>query len=82
MFKVLKRDGSIQDFDRYKIINGVMKSGATQEVADAVALDVEAAFADKTDTDQVSYVDIRTKVLESLEQRDPTSGQTFAAYHK
>ena len=38
MFKVIKKDGTEQDFDRGKILNGVIKSGATPETAEAVAV--------------------------------------------
>lgn len=80
MFKVLKKDGSTQDFDRNKIINGVVKCGASAEIAEAVAIDVEAAFAEKTDANTVSYLDIKAKVLESLGEKDPTCAESFASF--
>jgi len=82
MFKVIKKDGSTQDFDRNKIVNGVMKSGATAEIAEAVAADVETAFSGKTDTDSVSYLEIKTKVVDSLRAKDPITADYFTAYTK
>ena len=82
MFKVIKRDGSIQDFDKSKVMDGILKSGASMEVAEAVALDVEAVFSDKTDEDKVSYLDIKAEVVNSLESKDPDCVQKYASYQK
>jgi transcriptional regulator NrdR family protein len=42
MYKVQKKDGVLEDFDRTKIVNGLIKAGATEEEAEKVASEIDA----------------------------------------
>jgi transcriptional regulator NrdR family protein len=82
MFKVLKKDGSTQTFDRNKVLDGIVKSGATLEIATQVTSEVEEAFSDKTDSDVVSYLDIKTEVAKSLETKDAECARRYSSFQK
>ncbi len=76
----MKKDGSLEDFDRSKIVAGAVKAGATPEDAEKAAAAVEAGLpADATVP--VKYQDIRAKVLEVLGTVNPAAA-AFAAYQK
>lgn len=82
MFKVQKKDGNVQDFDRSKVIAGVMKAGATAEEAEAVAVQIEAWLPTVAVAETVNSMDIRAKELEILETVNPTAAAAFGAYQK
>jgi transcriptional regulator NrdR family protein len=80
MIKVIKKGGSEQDFDKAKIVNGVIKSGATAEVGEAVAAEVEMWLPEKVIEDKISYMDLKTKVVEVLRSKDSNAADAFEAY--
>lgn len=80
--KVEKRDGRTEEFDRIKIVNGIVKSGATPEQAEVITTEIEK-WAQGVAVDGVvktSY--IRAKVLEHLRTASPEAANNFAAYKK
>lgn len=82
MYKVLKKDGSIQDFDWNKVISGVINSGASQEEAEAVASGVELWLSTAIDDGIVKSNDLHIKVLETLRDINPIAAQKFEDFKK
>jgi len=82
MYKVQKKDGQVQDFDRTKIVSGVVKAGATPEEAERVAVEVENWLPTVATEGTVNVTDIRTKVLEVLGMVNPVALGVFGAYQK
>lgn len=80
--KVRKNDGSLEDFDRAKISNGAMKSGATAEQAEQVASQVEAWAQTAAVDSIIGTAEIRTKLLEVLRALNPQAAAAFEAYQK
>lgn len=80
--KVQKKDGSLQDFDRNKVFNGVIKSGVTPEEAENVTKQVEAWLPTATVDGVVVSMAIREKVLEILRATNPTAAAAFVNYQK
>jgi len=80
--KVQKKDGRLEDFDRKKIINGVVKSGATPQQAEEVVRQVEAWLPTAAVNGVVSSMAIRSKVLEALRMLNPAAAASFEAYRK
>ena len=68
MYKVIKRDGSVVDFDLYKISKAITKAFESvdvnydKEVIDFLALKVTADFSSKVVDEKVSVVDIQVSV--------------------
>jgi len=81
MYKFMKKDGSLEDFDRNKIVAGVIKAGASPEDAEKVAAAVEAGLPADAAV-PVKYLDVRAKVLEVLGTVNPTAATAFATYQK
>lgn len=82
MYKVQKKNGSLEDFDRGKIVGGVMKAGGTAEDAEKVAVAIEAWLPTAAVNGIVSSMDIRTKGLEILGSVNPTVAASFESYQK
>jgi transcriptional regulator NrdR family protein len=82
MYKVLKKDGSVQDFDWKKVISGVLNSGASQEEADKVASDVELWLSTAVDDGIVKSYDLHMKVLETLRSVNSEAAVKFEQYKK
>ena len=77
----MKKDGTLEDFDRNKIVAGVVNAGATPEDAEKVAAAVEAGLpADAAAP--VNHQDVRAKVLEVLGTVNPAAAAAFAVYQK
>lgn len=82
MYKVLKKDGSVQDFDWKKITSGVLSAGGSQEDADKVAEEVELWLSTVADEGVIISNDLHIKVLETLRSVNPDAAKRFEAYRK
>lgn len=82
MFKVTKKDGTQEDFDRAKLVNGLVAAGATQEEAEKVAGEVEAWLPSVAQDGAVMSSDIRSKGLEVLGQVNPDVAAKFGSFQK
>lgn len=80
--KVQKKDGVIEDFDRNKIVNGIVKSSGTPEQAENIAGQIEA-WANAAAVDgTIKAIDIKTKLLELLGAVNPVAKANFENYQK
>lgn len=82
MFKVQKKDGSLQDFDRNKIVNGIIKAGGSSQEAETVAAQIEAWLSTVAVNGVVNSLDIRTKGLEILKTVNPAVATAYELYQK
>lgn len=82
MYKVQKKDGTLEDFSRNKLVSGVMRAGGTAEDAEKVAAAIEAWLPTAAINGIVSSADIRTKGLEVLRTVNPTVAASFESYAK
>jgi len=80
--KVEKKDGRLEDFDRNKIKNGVIKSGVNPEQAETIAAQVETWAQGAAVDGVIKSSAIRDKVLELLGTINPKVASDFAAYKK
>jgi transcriptional regulator NrdR family protein len=82
MYKVQKKDGSLEDFDKQKIIGGVVKAGASVEDAQKVADAIEAWLPVAAKENVVNSMDIRVKGLEVLKSVNPDVAAQFETFKK
>jgi transcriptional regulator NrdR family protein len=82
VFKVKKRDGSLQDFDRNKVFNSLMQAGGSQEEAEKVTKDVEAWLPNVAVEGVVDSQAIRAKVIGLLGPLNPTVAGDYEAFKK
>ncbi len=80
--KVQKKDEILQDFDRSKVISGVVKAGVSTDQAGSVASQIEAWVQSAAVDGVVKSNDIRAKVLEILQSTNPAAAAKFGAYKK
>lgn len=82
MYKVLKKDGSIQDFDWKKVTDSVLKAGGSQEDAEKVAEAVELWLSTVIDDGMIKSNDLHIKVIETLREFNPDAAKKFEEYRK
>lgn len=82
MYKVLKKDGSVQDFEWKKVTNGVLLAGGSKEDADKVAGEVELWLSTVADEGTIKSNDLHIQVLETLKKVNPDAAIRFEAYRK
>ncbi|HUS59925.1 MAG TPA: ATP cone domain-containing protein [Nevskiaceae bacterium] len=80
--KVQKKDGTLQDFDRGKVNDGVVKAGASFDQAQSVATQVENWAQGAAVDGVIKSSDIRTKIVELLQPANPNAAAKFRAYRK
>lgn len=80
--KVQKRDGRIEPFMREKLLNGMIKAGATQDQANSVADQIESWALGAAQNGVIKTSDIRTKLLELLRTVNAQAAMAFESYIK
>lgn len=80
--KVQKKDRRLEDFDRNKVLNGIIKSGATPEQAERVTGQVEVWAPGAAVNGVIKSSGIKVKVLELLRSVNPEAAATFETYKK
>jgi hypothetical protein len=78
----MKRDGSLQEFNKGKIIDVVVHAGAAYQDAVILADNVERWVPSVAIDGVVDHNQIRTKVLEFLTALDPKVAQNYESYRK
>jgi transcriptional regulator NrdR family protein len=82
MYKVQKKDGHLEDFDRSKIIDGLVRAGTTVKEAEKVATDIDAWLPTIAVDNIVNSLDIRVKGLDLLKIVNPKIAARFEDYQK
>lgn len=80
--KVQKKDGSTEGFDRMKIKNGIISSGAAEEQAESITVQIENWAPTAASNGVIKALDIKTKLLELLGGVNPVAKTTFENYKK
>ncbi|OGM17657.1 hypothetical protein A2V56_04660 [Candidatus Woesebacteria bacterium RBG_19FT_COMBO_42_9] len=80
--KVQKKDGSTEDFDRSKVKNGILSSGATEEQAESITVQIESWASTAASNGVIKALDIKTKLLELLGGVNPVAKTSFENYKK
>uniref|UniRef100_A0A7C5YRX4 ATP-cone domain-containing protein n=1 Tax=candidate division CPR3 bacterium TaxID=2268181 RepID=A0A7C5YRX4_UNCC3 len=79
---VHKKDGRLEPFMREKVVNGMVKAGATQEQANNIADQIERWILETAQKRVVETLDIRAKLLELLRPINPQAATSFESYVK
>ncbi len=82
MFKVQKRDGRFENFERNKVLIGALKSGANNAEAEKLVSKVESLLPTIATHGVVKSQAIRAKILELLRTINPKVGSSFEYYRK
>ena len=79
---VEKKDGQQEPFDKNKIVNGLLRSGAAEAEAQNLATQVETWAQTAAMNGAIKSLEIRAKVLELLHNTNPTAAAAFEGYQK
>ncbi len=79
--QVKKRDGQTEEFSRNKIYRSVAAAGLSPNDANMVTNQVQA-WAESSEQETVATQEIRNKVIQLLEERDPTVAESYRNYKK
>lgn len=82
MYKVQKKDGQLEDFDRNHVYQSVMRAGATNEEAEKVTAGVEAWLPGAVAAGVITTQAIREKMLEILRPLNSVVAGDFEVYKK
>ncbi len=82
MYKVQKKDGRLQDFDRDKLFNSILRSGGSREEAEKVTTTVESWLPGAVVSGVITSSAIREKVIETLRMLNPTVCGDYEAFKK
>jgi len=77
MVNIEKRNGKMEQFQRVKVIVSVRKAGATEEVAQKIADEVESKVHEG-----MSTAKIKKLVLTMLQKQSKKAAGAFRAYRK
>lgn len=80
--KVKKKDGRFEDFDRNKVLGGIIKSGASPEQGEMITSQVKTWMPGAAVNGLIRSSEIRAKVLELLRPVNPRAAATFETYKK
>jgi len=79
MYKVKKKDGRLEDFDRGKVLKGALSAGASPQEAEQAASTIETWLPTVA---AVGSNEISAKVVEVLKSVNPTAATNFESYQK
>lgn len=82
MFKVQKKNGQLEDFDRNHVYQSVMKAGGTNEEAEKITAEIETWLPGAVVAGVIPTQTIREKVLELLRPLNPVVAGDFEIYKK
>jgi len=82
MAQVIKRNGSMEAFDKSKISMGLTHAGLLVSDANNIADQVEQWLPEVLEDDKVDSFVIRDRLVELLEEMDPQAAQRFLEYKK
>lgn len=82
MFKVQKRNGELEDFQKSKVSEAAVKAGATPDQAEMIAAQVENWIPKVAINEVISSQDIKSKVLEILDNINPIVATNFRNFTK
>lgn len=82
MYKVLKRDESLQDFNKSKIVDVLVHAGADYMDAVSLADKVEEWLPSVSTDNVIGHEKLRAKVLELLTALNPDLAQKFESFKK
>lgn len=81
MVKVVKRDGSTEEFDKDKLVVSVIKSGLTNEEAEELYVKVEN-WLGGVEEESIASTAIRDKVIEIMKEGNPIAAGSYESYLK
>ena len=80
-FQVIKKDGTLEDFEKGKIERVTTAAGLSQEQAKKLASEIEK-WAETLGKNQIAVLQIRDQVLKELNNLNQFAANAFVWYEK
>ena len=80
-FQVIKKDGTLEDFEKDKIESVTIAAGLSRELAKKLASDIEK-WAETSGKNQITTLQIRNQVLLELKGLNEFAANAFVWYEK
>ena len=80
--QIQKKDGQLEEFDRNKLKQSILASGADENEAESVTAQVETWAPSMAINNAVHSQVIRAKVIELLKTANSTATKTYEEYRK
>ena len=80
-FQVIKKNGSLEDFEKGKIERVITAAGLSQEQAKKLASDIEK-WVETSGKNQIAVLQIRDQVLKRLNDLNQFAANAFVWYEK
>lgn len=82
MFKVRKKSGELEEYNRDKVVEGVVHAGASLEEAERVAAEIDAWLPQAVAEGVVDSSQIRGKVIEILRPVNQIAAGDYEGFQK
>lgn len=79
--KVQKRDGSIEDFERKKILLVLIRAGTPPDQAERILNDIES-WLNSQNLEVIPSSDIRLRIINILKRINPQAARGYKLYRK
>lgn len=81
MLQIQKKDGTLESFDRRKVLNSLIRAQATPDQALKVAQDIENWLMSLGNT-TINSGEIRVRIHEDLSKINPDAAHAYQVYKK
>lgn len=84
LYKILKKDGSVQDYDPQKLVNSVVNAGGTAEQGQEVASLMEPWLSQMQESgvESIQSQELKSEVASILRGIDPGIAATYETFIK
>lgn len=82
MYQIKKKDGTTERFDRFKMLTGAMRSGATMDEAERAVQKVESYVMFSAPREGAPKEKVRDQFIKSLSQENPVAARTYSVLEK
>lgn len=79
---VIKRDGNVENWSDDKIVTSIGKTGVSIKDAENISSNVKKRILNNSKDSKISSTKIRKKVIEELQNFNPTAADSYGSYKK
>jgi len=82
MYQIKRKDGTTERFDRFKMLTGAMRAGASSEEAEKAVQKVESYVMFGAPKGGAEKSKVRDLFVKTLTQENPTAARIYGVFEK
>lgn len=82
MYQIKRKDGTTERFDRFKILSGAMRAGASPEEAEKAVAKVESWVMFSAPKGGIEKSQVRNQTIKALSVENPIAARTYSVLEK